>query len=176
MSAAGAALPPLRPPIERLRRREHPQRLPQPLDGRPGMFEVDATWGRIQPLQLVPGVATVGELEVIQAIEAGALIVDCRLEEYLKGGSIPTAVAIPHGEIVAGLAPVRDAEEPVVLFCNGPQCGATPDAIPALLGAGWEPSRLRYYRGGLHDWITLGLPLAPPRWGLGDGAAARADR
>lgn len=52
--------------------------------------------------------------------------------------------------------------DPVVLFCNGPQCGATPHAIAALLDAGWDPARLRYYRGGIHDWVTLGLPLVPP--------------
>jgi rhodanese-related sulfurtransferase len=47
---------------------------------------------------------------------------------------------------------------PVVLFCNGPQCTATPQAIARLLAAGWDADRLRYYRGGIHDWATLGLP------------------
>jgi hypothetical protein len=36
---------------------------------------------------------------------------------------------------------------------------ATPQAVAALLAAGWEAARLRYYRGGVHDWVTLGLPL-----------------
>jgi hypothetical protein len=31
--------------------------------------------------------------------------------------------------------------------------------VAALLAAGWDSSRLRYYRGGIHDWVTLGLPL-----------------
>lgn len=34
-----------------------------------------------------------------------------------------------------------------------------PRAVEALLAAGWDPSRPRYYRGGIHDWATLGLPL-----------------
>ncbi|MBK5116040.1 MAG: hypothetical protein JJE23_03875, partial [Thermoleophilia bacterium] len=46
------------------------------------------------------------------------------------------------------------------LYCNGPQCLATPDAVGLLLDAGWDPASLRYYRGGIHNWVTLGLPLA----------------
>jgi hypothetical protein len=52
--------------------------------------------------------------------------------------------------------------QPTVVFCNGPQCTATAQAIDALLAAGWPPERLLYYRGGIHDWVTLGLPLARP--------------
>jgi len=46
------------------------------------------------------------------------------------------------------------------VFCNGPQCTATAQATDALSAAGWPPERLLYYRGGIHDWVTLGLPLA----------------
>lgn len=149
------------PPIERLPRRSDPLRLPRAVPGGDGLFTVDSTWGVIQPMQLAPGVATVGELEVIENIEQGHLLVDCRLPEYLAGGTLPTAIAVSHAEIVPGLAAHRSRGGPVVLFCNGPQCAATPQAIPALLEAGWEAARLRYYRGGLHDWVTLGLPLVP---------------
>ena len=69
------------------------------------------------------------------------------------------AVNIPHGEIVERMAELDEAN-PTVLFCNGPQCTATAQAIEALLAAGWRAERLLYYRGGIHDWVTLGLPLA----------------
>jgi hypothetical protein len=49
-----------------------------------------------------------------------------------------------------------------VLFCNGPQCTATPRAVAALLAAGHPATSLLYYRGGIHDWVTLGLPLHHP--------------
>ena len=52
-------------------------------------------------------------------------------------------------------------ETDTILFCNGPQCAATPDAIRRLFDAGHPPERLLYYRGGIHDWVTLGLPLEP---------------
>jgi hypothetical protein len=32
--------------------------------------------------------------------------------------------------------------------------------VNALLQAGWPAQALAYYRGGIHDWVTLGLPLA----------------
>ena len=81
-----------------------------------------------------------------------------RQPEHVAHGTLPGAVAIRHEDIVDGLAELRPAG-PVVLFCNGPQCTATPQAVAALLAAGWEAARLRYYRGGIHDWVTLGLPL-----------------
>lgn len=146
--------------IERLERRDPVARQPRVVPGEPGLCTVDATWGRIQPLELPGGVRTVGELEVLAHIEAGGVLIDCRQPEDVARGTLPGAVAIPHQEIVDGLASL-DPEEPVVLFCNGPQCTATPQAVAALLRAGWDADRFRYYRGGIHDWVTLGLPLRP---------------
>ena len=49
-----------------------------------------------------------------------------------------------------------------VFFCNGPQCAATPDLIRTLLTGGYPPEAILYYRGGIHDWMTLGLPIEVP--------------
>ena len=67
----------------------------------------------------------------------------------------------PHGEIAERMAELSTVD-PTVVFCNGPQCPATAQAIEALLAAGWSAERLLYYRGGIHDWVALGLPLAEP--------------
>jgi rhodanese-related sulfurtransferase len=147
--------------LSRLARRADPARVPRAVDGEAGMFVVDATWGAIQPMSLARGVRTVGELEVIEHLRAGRPLVDCRLPEYVDRGTIPGAVNIPHGEIAQRIAEL-DPVEPTVVFCNGPQCTATAQATAALLAAGWPAERLLYYRGGIHDWVTLGLPLAPP--------------
>lgn len=145
--------------LERVGRRADPQRLPRPVEGSPGLFVVDATWGTIAPMTLAPGVRTVGELEVLDHLRAGGDLVDCRRPEYVAGGTIPGAVDIPHDELVARIGEL-DPERPTVLFCNGPQCTATPQAVAALLAAGYPAAGLLYYRGGIHDWVTLGLPLA----------------
>ncbi len=145
-------------PSERLSRRDPVARLPRAVVDEPGLFVVDATWGLIQPLRLPGGVETVGELEVLDHARAGGALVDTRQPEYVLHGTLPGAVAIRHEDILDGLADL-DPDGPVVLFCNGPQCSATSQAVAELLEAGWDPARLRYYRGGIHDWVTLGLPL-----------------
>lgn len=145
-------------PAERLARRDPVARLPRAVPGEPGLVIVDATWGLIQPLRLPGGVQTVGELEVVDHVHAGGALVDTRQPEHVRHGTLPGAVAIRHEDVVDGLADLGP-DGPVVLFCNGPQCTATPQAVAALLAAGWDPQRLRYYRGGIHDWVTLGLPL-----------------
>jgi len=55
-----------------------------------------------------------------------------------------------------------DPDRATVFFCNGPQCAATPDAIRTLLASGYPPETILYYRGGIHDWMTLGLPIEAP--------------
>ena len=150
-----------RPRPERLPRSADAFMVPLPVEGRPGQFLVDATWGTIRPMQLAPGVRTVGELEVIEHIARGLPLVDSRLPGYFQGGTLPGAVSIPHGETAARLDEF-DPHVDTILFCNGPQCAATPDAIATLLAAGHPPGRILYYRGGLHDWLTLGLPLMTP--------------
>lgn len=40
-----------------------------------------------------------------------------------------------------------------------PMTTPAPEAVAALLAAGHPGAALAYYRGGLHDWQTLGLPV-----------------
>ena len=110
--------------FSRLARRAEPARVPRVVEGGPGLVVADATWGVIQPMTLAPGAETVGELEVIEHLRAGRSLVDCRQPEYVARGTIPGAMNIPHGEIVARIAEL-DPVQPIVLFCNGPQCTDT---------------------------------------------------
>ena len=125
-------------PIRRLPRRHDAFMLPRPVAGEPGRFVVDATWGRIMPIELEPGVRTVGEVEVIAHIELGLPLVDTRLPKYVAAGTIPTARSVPHTETADRLDDFDTCVE-TILFCNGPQCAATPDAIRTLLAAGYPP-------------------------------------
>jgi rhodanese-related sulfurtransferase len=130
--------------------------VPSPLGE--GLFRVDATWGNVQPIALAPGVQTIAELELIDHLERGLPVVDTRLEEFYRDGSIPGARSIPHEEILERRDEL-DSSEPTVFFCNGPQCAATPDAIRRLLDVGYPANAILYYRGGMHDWMTLGYPV-----------------
>lgn len=119
---------------------------------------VDTTWGEVQPMQCAPGVVTIGELELTELVAHGATLVDTRVPDSRKGVSIPGAVNLPHDRITT-LRSRLDPSRVTVLFCNGPQCPQSPMAIRELLAAGYPASALAYYRGGLHDWVTLAMPL-----------------
>jgi rhodanese-related sulfurtransferase len=132
--------------------------IPQPLGD--GFFKVDSTWGTVQPLQLAEGVRTIAEQELVEHLHNGGAIIDTRLCHFYEEATIPGARAIPHEEIVDHIGDL-DRDSPTVFFCNGPQCAATPDAIRLLLEAGHPPAAILYYRGGIHDWMTLGYPTVP---------------
>ena len=130
--------------------------------GDSGLVVLDASWGEIKPIALADGVLTVAELELIEHLGAGLTVIDSRSAESYAAATIPGARNIPHEQAAERIGEL-DPDRPAVFFCNGPQCGASPDAIEALLEAGYPPAAIRYYRGGLHDWVSLGLPTEPGR-------------
>jgi rhodanese-related sulfurtransferase len=140
-------------------RQDDPQNVPRPAEGEADRVVVETTWGEVQPLHVEAGVATVGELEVIELLDGGAVLVDTRVPDSRSGVTLPGAVNIPHDDIVARKDEL-DTARTTIVFCNGPQCPQSPDAIRKLIEAGYPASALVYYRGGLHDWATLGYPLA----------------
>jgi rhodanese-related sulfurtransferase len=134
-----------------------------PIATNDGAVQLDPWWGTIQPMSLHPDIPTYGELEMITHIESEGIVIDTRLPEYVaQSGIIPGAIAIPWEKIVDEIEKMNIANSaPIALYCNGPQCAATPRAIQRLLDAGFEAKRLRYYRGGLMDWMGQGLPVTP---------------
>jgi rhodanese-related sulfurtransferase len=142
--------------LERPPQRSPSMKVPRQIED--GLYAVDATWGSIHPMELAPGVRTVGELEVIDHIASGGPLIDTRSIGFYDGGTIPGARWIARNDIVDRLSEI-DPNRETIFFCNGPQCAASPSSIRALLDAGFPSSSLLYYRGGIHDWVTLGLPL-----------------
>ena len=125
----------------------------------------------IQPMTVAPGVTTLGELELIEAMKAGdTILVDGRTPDWFAGGTIPGAINIPYTQAVERLAELgcepdfdgkfdcSDASK-VIMFCNGIWCGQSPTAIRAMLDAGYPADRISYYRGGMLAWRLLGLTV-----------------
>jgi hypothetical protein len=109
--------------LARLPRRADAFMVPRAIEGAPGQFLVDATWGTIRPIQLAPGVRTVGEVEVVAHIEAGLPLVDSRLPEYYAAGTIPAPSA--------SRTPQRQPESPSSTQTSRRSCSATvPSAQP----------------------------------------------
>jgi rhodanese-related sulfurtransferase len=143
----------------------------------------------IQPMQMPEGVETIGELEMLDYLERASagedsiLIIDSRGTDWLRRGTIPGSINIHYkrlslksaeeAEIAAilhdqfgvqragELWDFRDART-LVLFCNGPWCGQSPTNIRALLRLGYPPSKLKWYRGGMQSWETVGLTTVVP--------------
>lgn len=134
----------------------------------------------LHPNQIAPKVDTLGELEVLDflatAVKSGSgLLIDTRLPEFYRAETIPTATNIPFtvlnndnpnvDRILAALGGSKNGERKWVfqnakvlgLFCNGAYCDSTPRAITRLLGLGYPPEKLKYYRGGMQMWRLQGL-------------------
>ena len=137
-------------------RTQDPRSVPWSLAGERDLVVVDTTWGELQPMVIAPGVRTLGELEVIALVGEGATLVDSRTPGSFGGRTLPGSVLLPHDVIVERLGELPDGL--AILFCNGPQCPQSPDAIRRLIAAGVPAESLAYYRGGMHDWVTTALP------------------
>ncbi len=134
--------------------------VPWPVDDEIDVVAVDTTWGEIQPLEAASGVRTVGELELIRLVAEGDVVVDCRSAGTTGGRTIPGSVLIPFDKVTERRGDL-DEGHLSILFCNGPQCPQSSTAIQSLVEAGYPAGALAYYRGGMHDWVTLSMPTQP---------------
>ena len=144
----------------------------------------------IQPMQLAPGVETLGEREIIDYLsrmsqgDDSILVVDSRTPDWVEKGTIPGAVNIPWTALnpAKGADPISIAEimedqfnatsleglwdysqaKTLVLFCNGMWCGQSPNNIKTLLKFGYPSHKIKWYRGGMQNWSNLGLTTVKP--------------
>jgi rhodanese-related sulfurtransferase len=138
----------------------------------------------IAPMTVAPGVETLGELELVAFLETQVargkgVLIDSRLPEFYVKGAIPGAVNVPftaldpanpyRDAILEALGAVRQGvgwdfagAQELAMYCNGPWCEQSPRAIRHLLEAGYPAAKLHYYRGGMQDWLSLGLTTVLP--------------
>ena len=141
-----------------------------------------------QPMQVAPGVRTIGEVELVefmrkQLADGSGLLIDARTPDWHRRGTIPGSINIPFTH----LNPQQGADDltledalsklgvsttesgwdfsqakTLVLWCNGPWCGQSPSAIRGLLSIGYPADKILYYRGGMQLWRIFGLPVVSP--------------
>ena len=161
----------------------------------------------IQPMEVAPGVKTIGQVELFDFMEQDLLdgtgvLIDARTPSWWKRGTIPGSINIPFTvfdldkddpkllEVMDQLGVRRrnqvggftrmlektgllDGDEKtddwdfsraktLVLWCNGMWCGQSPRAIRGLLRLGYPAKKIRYYRGGMQAWQSLGLTVVEP--------------
>ena len=142
--------------------------------------------GKVSPIKFTDKVETYGEVEVLEFIEKAAenknyLLVDSRTEDWYYHSTIPSAVNIPYlyanksqyisefNEMMKTLG-VKETKngydftnaKTILLFCNGVWCGQSPEAMKQLIKYGYPEEKMKWYRGGIQSWISLGFPTIKP--------------
>ncbi|MCW9015124.1 MAG: rhodanese-like domain-containing protein [Gammaproteobacteria bacterium] len=142
--------------------------------------------GKIQPMHpFAPhAVETIGEWEMIEYLQQKSagddslMIIDSRTPDWVKRGTIPTAVNIPFTEFKTSERAMEIMEDQfnvtiadtwdfsyaktLVMFCNGIWCPQSPTAIRKLLSMGYPAAKIKYFRGGMQNWSSLGLTVVYP--------------
>jgi rhodanese-related sulfurtransferase len=138
----------------------------------------------VQPMNIGPGVETIGELELVDYLrrigegDEGVMLIDSRTPEWVANGTIPGSVNIPYTKLDPAHASPKEiaelleldfgairlgdlwgfgAAKTLLLFCNGPWCGQSPTNIRSLLDLGYPAHKLKWYRGGMQAWEQLGF-------------------
>ena len=139
----------------------------------------------INPMQLAPGVETLGEVEVLEYLDKmtkgdkSIMVIDSRTPNWVAKGTIPGSVNIPWTKLAPqkGASPIDIAEimtsqfnvkeqeglfdyreaKTLVMFCNGMWCGQSPNNIRTLLRFGYPAEKIKWYRGGMQNWSNLGF-------------------
>ncbi|XPV70106.1 MAG: rhodanese-like domain-containing protein [Halarcobacter sp.] len=139
-----------------------------------------------QPIILAPGVETLGELEFIEYMKKAQTdntiaIIDSRKPGWYAKLRIPGAINVPYTnfnekdtaiemmEDEMGVVQKDDGTldfskaKTIALYCNGYWCGQTPGMVKnakfALLKMGYPADKIKYYRGGMQAWTSLGFTV-----------------
>ena len=119
------------------------------------------------------------------------MVIDTRTPDWTARGTIPGSVNIPWTKInksteqawsedmeeadadvvlTESLGVTKNADtldfsaaKTLVLYCNGAWCGQSASFIKTLLNKGYPAEKLKWYRGGMQAWESLGLTTVPPK-------------
>ncbi len=142
--------------------------------------------GTPQPIILAKGVETLGEIEFIEYMKKAQTdetiaIIDSRKPGWFAKLRIPGAVNVPFTDFDEEETAIEMMEDEMgvvqkedgtldfsnaktlALYCNGYWCGQTPGMVKnakyALLKMGYPASKIKYYRGGMQAWTSLGFTV-----------------
>jgi rhodanese-related sulfurtransferase len=152
----------------------------------------------VQPMEVVPGVETIGEIDMLGYLQRmtegddSILVIDSRTPDWVMRGTIPGSVNIPWTalnkdgyeiskplnatetfvdilveQFGASQDPATkawsfDDAKTLVLFCNGIWCPQSSINIMTLNAIGYPVQKMKWYRGGMQDWVSVGLTTVEP--------------
>lgn len=142
--------------------------------------------GTPQPINLGSGIETLGEIEFIEYMKKAQndetiAIIDSRKPGWFAKLRIPGAVSVPFTnfkekdtaiemmEDEMGVVQKEDGTldfskaKTLALYCNGYWCEQTPGMIKnakySLINMGYPGEKIKYYRGGMQAWTSLGFTV-----------------
>jgi len=141
------------------------------------------TTGKLLPMQLDDEIDTYGELEVLAFMKEvqsneNMQLVDARKQEWYDYRTIPGAINLPfhhfkernafefefeHDLLQLGVRFSKESQydfskaKTIVIFCNGPWCSQSVAMINALIEIGYPEEKIKWYRGGMQDWLSAGM-------------------
>ena len=141
------------------------------------------TTGKLLPMKLYEDVDTYGELEILAFIkhmqtDDSLLLIDGRKQVWFDYRTIPGAINIPfhhfkerqafefefeHDLHILGVKINEDESfdfshaKTIAIFCNGPWCSQSVAMINALIEIGYPEENIKWYRGGMQDWLSAGM-------------------
>ena len=123
--------------------------------------------------------------------DSSVIVIDSRTSDWVARGTIPGSVNIPWTKLsVAGNGAWEESEDAptsadvmkerfgvkvdgdkmdfseaktLVMFCNGSWCPQSTINIRSLVKKGYPADKIKWYRGGMQSWVTLGLTTVPPQ-------------
>ena len=123
--------------------------------------------------------------------DSSVIVIDSRTSDWTARGTIPGSVNIPWTKLsVAGNGAWDESEDAatsadvmkerfgvkidgdkmdfsnaktLVMFCNGSWCPQSTVNIRSLVKKGYPADKIKWYRGGMQSWVTLGLTTVPPQ-------------
>ncbi len=146
----------------------------------------NTTFGAPQPIKLAKGVETLGELEFIEYMKKAQtddsiVIADSRTPGWHAKLRIPGTINLPYTNFQSKDRAIEAMEfelgvvlnddgtldfskaKTLVAYCNGYWCGQTPAMVKnveySLLNLGYPAEKIKYYRGGMQAWTSLGFTV-----------------
>lgn len=142
--------------------------------------------GTPQPISLGSGIETLGEIEFIELMKKAQnneniAIIDSRKPGWFAKLRIPGAVNVPFTHFREKESAIEAMEDDMgvivnddgsldfseaktlALYCNGYWCEQTPGMVInaefSLVKMGYPSEKIKYYRGGMQAWTSLGLTV-----------------
>jgi rhodanese-related sulfurtransferase len=102
------------------------------------------------------GIDVIDRNQLLERIDAGAVVLDVRPRAEYAAGHIPGAESVPIDQLRRHLRHLPAGAD-VVAYCRGPYCVYADDAVRLLRRTGFSAARLE---DGYPEWKRSGLPTA----------------